>query len=193
MHRIRFAAAILSITMATPTIAVAAQQSDYSITPFVSFLAATGKTPLAGLDLTVSGNPDLAIRVSGRTALRNTYVGGFGVGTLMPPWGADLDIAVPLSGRPFGSKRSVSTFSFLGFGVAATDTAASRVVKKNWSYGVGTAIPLGSVVDIFADSRWRMQQFVLPTAKPRPTRARELRFGVTFHFGRQGRGWKVEG
>jgi hypothetical protein len=186
MHRIRFAAVVLSITMVNPTTFIAAQQSDYSITPFVSFLAATGKTPLAGIDLNLSGNPDLAMRFSGRTALRNTYAGSFGAGSLMPPWGVDFDIAAPLSGRPFGASRSISTFSFIGLGVAATDTATSRVVKKNWSYGLGTTIPLGSVVDIFADSRWRMQQFVLPTAHPRPTRARELRVGMTFHLRRQG-------
>ena len=104
-------------------------------------------------------------------------------GPRMPHWGFDSDIAMPLSGRPFGSSRSVGTFGFLGLGVAATDSAAVRAVRKNWSYGLGTTIPLGSVVEMFADSRWRMQQFVLPTAKPHPTRERELRFGLAFHFG----------
>ena len=186
MHPIRFAAALVAVMLVTPAALLAAQQSDYSITPFVSFLTATGRTPLAGLDLTISGNPGLALRLNGRSALRNTYAGGFGTGSVIPPWGADVDMAVPLSGRPFGASRSIATFGFLGLGAAATDSAESRFVKKNWSYGVGTAIPLGSVVDIFADSRWRMQQFVLPTAKPRPTRAKELRFGLTFHVGGSG-------
>ena len=181
MPRIRFAAALLSITLATPTVFLAAQQSDYAITPFVSFLAATGKAPLAGADLTLSGNPDMAIRMSARTAFRSVSANALDAGPRMPRWGADADIAMPLSGRPFGRSRSVATFGFLGFGVAATDSAAVRAVRKNWSYGIGTTVPLGSVVELFADSRWRMQRFVLPTAKPRPTRERELRFGVSFH------------
>jgi hypothetical protein len=184
MPRFRLAAAplfILIILIATPAAFVAAQQSDYSVAPFESCLAASGKTPLAGLDLTVSGNPGLALRLSGRVALRKTYEGGFTTGSMIPPWGADVDMVAPLSGRPFGPNRSIATFGFLGLGAAATDSATSRSVRKNWSYGLGTSIPLGSVVEIFADSRWRIAKFVLPTAHP--TREKEVRFGMTFHFG----------
>jgi hypothetical protein len=183
MPRPRLAVAWLSIMIATPTTFVAAQQSDYAITPFVSFLAATGKTPLAGVDLTLSGNPDMAIRMSGRTAFRTTSASGLDAGPRMPRWGLDADIAMPLTGRPFGASRGPATFGFVGFGLAATDSVAVRAVRKNWSYGLGAAVPLGSVVELFADSRWRMQQFVLPTANPHPTRERELRFGLSFHFG----------
>src|SRR5204863_6339153 len=178
----------LSVLIATPTTFVAAQQSDYAITPFVSFLAATGKTPLAGVDLTLSGNPEMAIRMSGRTAFRSVSADALEAAPRMPHWAFDTDIAMPLTGRPYGPSRGVATFGFLGFGVAATDSAAARSVRKNWSYGAGTVVPLGSVVEMFADSRWRMQQFVLPTAKPHPTRERELRFGLAFHFG-SGTGW----
>ena len=183
MPPIRLIAAALSIAVATPAAVLAAQQSDYSITPFVSFLAATGKTPLAGADLTLSGNPDMAIRISGRAAFRPVSADALDAGPRMPRWGVDADIAMPLSGKPFGTNRSVATFAFLGYGIAATDSAAVRATRKNWSYGVGGTVPLGSVVELFADSRWRMQQFVLPTAKPHPTRERELRFGLSFHFG----------
>lgn len=180
MYRFRRTAAIVSLLVATPIVFVAAQRSDYAITPFVSFLAASGKTPLAGADLTLSGNPDMAIRMSGRTAFRTMSADALAAGARMPHWAFDTDIAMPLSGRPFGTSRGAATFGFLGFGVAATDSAASRTVRKNWSYGLGAVVPLGSVIELFADSRWRMQQFVLPTAHP--TRERELRFGLSFHW-----------
>ena len=181
MQPIRLAVC-LSTMLVAPAASLAAQQSDYSVSPFVSFLPATGRSPLGGLALTLSGAPGFAFRVSGRTALRNTYAGGFGSGTFLPPWGADADAMVPLSGRPFGAfNRSAATFVFVGFGVAGADSAGSRVASKNWSYGIGTILPLGSLADIFADSRWRMSRFVLPTASPRPVRTKELRFGLTFH------------
>jgi hypothetical protein len=180
MHRFRRTAACLSVLVATPTIIVSAQQSDYAITPFVSFLSATGKTPLAGIDLTLSGNPEMAIRMSGRTAFRTMSADALAAGPRMPHWAFDTDIAMPLSGRPFGTSRGVATFSFIGLGLAATDSAASRAVRKNWSYGLGAVVPLGSVIEMFGDSRWRIQKFVLPTAHP--TRERELRLGLSFHW-----------
>jgi hypothetical protein len=183
MSRFRRTTACLSVLVATPTIIVNAQQSDYAITPFVSFLSATGKTPLAGVDLTLSGNPEMAVRMSGRAAFRTMSADALAAGPRMPHWAFDTDIAMPLSGRPFGKIRGAATFGFLGFGVAATDSAASRAVRKNWSYGFGAVVPLGSAIELFADSRWRMQKLVLPTAKPRPARDRELRFGVSFHWG----------
>jgi hypothetical protein len=177
---------IVSVMLgAAPWSSVAAQQNDYSLAPYVAFLAPNGKTPLAGLAFTVSGSPGFALRLSGRTALRNTYTGTFSAGTLIPPWGADADAVFALNGRPFGStKRSGSTFAFVGYGAAGVDTAETRVVTKNWSYGIGTMLPLGSIVDLFADSRWRMQRFVLPTAKPHPERVKEIRVGLTFHLAR---------
>src|SRR5947207_10686611 len=149
MNRFQSTAAYLAVLFATPTVFVAAQQSDYAITPFVSFLAATGKTPLAGVDLTLSGNPEMAIRMSGRTAFRSMSADALAAGPRMPHWAFDTDIAVPLTGRAFGTSRGVATFGFVGFGVAATDSAASRNVRKNWSYGAGAAVPLGSVVEMF--------------------------------------------
>jgi hypothetical protein len=164
-----------------------AQGSDVSISPFVSFLPPTGKSPLAGLTAVVAGSPDFGLRLNGRMALRNTYTGEFGAGSWTPPWGADIDGVTALSGHPFGAKnRSASSVAFMGIGLAAADTGtgAARVMRKNWSYGLGTVLPVGTAVDLFADSRWRMERFVLPTAKPHPARVKELRFGLTFHMGR---------
>ena len=182
MHRFFRPAIYFAVLVASPVVFVAAQQSDYAITPFVSFLTATGKTPLAGVDLTLSGNPEMAIRTSWRTAFRTMSADALAVGPRMPHWAFDTDIAVPMSGRAFGTSRGVATFGFVGFGVAATDSAATRSVRKNWSYGVGAAVPLGSAVELMGDSRWRMQQFVLPTANPHPTREREVRVGLAFHW-----------
>ncbi len=184
MRPVRAIAFLLTIT--TPVCAVAAQGADVSLSPFVSFLAPTGMTPLAGLALGFSDSPGFAVRISGRTALRNTYTGAFGAGSVLPPWGADADAVLALSGRAFGaSNRSVASFVFVGRGMAGADSADKRIVTNNWSYGIGTVLPLGSIVDLFADSRWRMQRFVLPTAKPRPEQVKELRFGLTFHMGKR--------
>jgi hypothetical protein len=68
-------------------------------------------------------------------------------------------------------------------GRSAVDTANIRLVKKNWSYGVGTLVPLGGAADLFAEWRWRTSKLVLPTARPKPPRSKELRFGMSFHLG----------
>ncbi len=178
--------ALLAGCIAAPA-ARASAQFDAAVSPFVAFLPATGHSPLAGIAFTMAGNPGFALRMNGRTALRNTYAGSFGAGSVIPPWGADADVMLALSGRPFATaRRSAATFVFLGIGAAGADSAESRVVTRNWSYGIGTSLPIGSIADLFADSRWRVARFVLPTASPKPERTKELRFGVTFHFAQRG-------
>ena len=57
MHRTRFlSAALVGSALLTSAHVAAAQQSDVSITPFVSFLPSAGTSPLAGLALTLAGN-----------------------------------------------------------------------------------------------------------------------------------------
>lgn len=163
--------------------ALGAQQSDISLTPFVGLPRNPSTGAVAGLGLTLAGSPSFGLRVSGRVALKNTHDDTFGVASWLPPWGADVDAVFALGGRPFGtSNRSAATFAFLGAGASATDTTSARLVHKNWSYGVGTILPLGAVADIFGESRWRMEKFVLPTAKPRPTKSTEYRVGLSFHL-----------
>ncbi|MFI5257734.1 MAG: hypothetical protein ACHQRK_10795 [Gemmatimonadales bacterium] len=175
---------LLSLLAAAPLAPLAAQESDVVFGSFVSFLAPAGRTPLTGLSLTLSGTPGFGLRLNGRTALRNGDAASPGATTVMPPWGLDADAVFGLSGRPFGgAHRSVATVGFVGYGIAATDSGAVRTVARNWSYGIGTTIPLGRMVDLFADSRWRMTRFVLPTARPRPSRTKELRFGLALHVG----------
>jgi hypothetical protein len=189
----RHAAAFLLILTAGAIRAVSAQGTDLSLSPYASFLAPTGKSPLAGLSLSLAGSPGFALRLNGRTALRNTSPDGVAGHASIPPWGADVDAVFALSGAPFGPARTGATYGFVGRGMAGADTAEMRVVTQNWSYGVGTVLPLGSSIDLFADSRWRMRKFVLPTAKPHPEKTKEIRFGVTLHVhgtSSGGGGWR---
>jgi hypothetical protein len=97
----RRAAAVVLILTACAIPAVSAQGTDLSLSPYASFLAPTGRSPLAGLSLSLAGSPGFALRLNGRTALRNTSPGGAGHASI-PPWGADIDAVFALSGAPFG-------------------------------------------------------------------------------------------
>lgn len=179
---------VLPALIAARALTLHAQQSDVSVSPSVSLPSSAGIGALPGLGLTLAGSPRFALRATGRVALKNSYAGAVGVGTWLPPWGVDADAVFALSGRPFGNRdRSAASFAFVGIGSAASDTADVRVTGKNWSYGLGTVLPLGSVVDLFAESRWRMARLVLPTATPKPARSKEFRFGMSFHLHGGGR------
>lgn len=186
-----FRAACLLAAVALPLVSVAdAQQSDVSVSPFVSFLPSTGASPLAGLALTLAGNGGLALRASGHLSLETTNDGSVGSSinyTSIRPWGADADAVLFLGGRYLGGyERTLSPYVFAGIGVAARDSLGTRLTRNNWSYGAGLTVPLGSAVDIFGESRWRMSRYVLPTARFAPTPTNELRFGLSFHVGVNG-------
>jgi cell wall-associated NlpC family hydrolase len=174
----------------TPLAIAGAQQSDVTVSPFVSFLPTTGASPLAGLALTLAGNSGLALRASGHLSLENTNnVATFGAPATIRPWGADADAILFLGGRFLGGySRSLAPYVFAGIGTAGSDsTGSGRVtLRSNWSYGAGLTIPLGSAIDIFGESRWRMSRYVLPTAQFSPTPTSELRFGMSFHLGGAG-------
>jgi cell wall-associated NlpC family hydrolase len=176
------------VATVAPFVSVAAQRSDVSISPFVSFLPAAGTNPLAGLALTLAGDGAFAIRGSAHVALENYYADGFGPSGAFRPWGADADAILSL-GRMFGgSGRSLSPFVFAGIGTSTTDTTGFRTSHSNWSYGAGLSIPLGSAIDVFGESRWRMSSYVLPTASLAPSPTQEIRAGISLHFGRGSRG-----
>ena len=177
------ASTVVLVVGAVGPATIRAQQPDVSITPFVALPATPSARALPGLGLTLAGSSGLGLRVSGRVALENTYAGALGATTWLPPWGgADADVMLAFSGRPFGSRdRSPSSFGFLGVGTAASDSADVRSINKNWSYGVGSILPLGTMIDLFAESRWRIGRFVLPTATPKPVRSKEFRLGLSFH------------
>ncbi|HXT15264.1 MAG TPA: C40 family peptidase [Gemmatimonadaceae bacterium] len=164
--------------------AVGAQQSDVSVSPFVSFLPTTGASPLAGLALTLAGNGGLALRASGHLALKNDNTNSFNTADAMRPWGGDADAVLFLGGHYLGGyEHTLSPYVFTGVGIAGRDSLGATVTRSDWSYGAGLNVPLGSAVDIFGESRWRMSRFVLPTAQLAPSPTTEIRVGLSFHIG----------
>ena len=181
VHRSTLAAAAFA-SVALPIGSAFAQQSDLSVSPFVSFLPSAGTSPLAGLALTLAGNTGLGLRASGHLALENSNNVSFGAAGTMRPWGADADAMLFLGGRN-GFSRTIAPFVFAGIGTGSRDSAGYNIVRNNWSYGAGAAVPLGSAIDLFGEARWRMSRYVLPTASFAPSPTTELRFGVSFHVG----------
>ena len=189
MHRPRFAsiAALSAAAVATPFSFVMAQQSDVSVSPFVSFLPASGASPLAGLAIALAGTGGLALRASGHLALENSNANAFYGTNTFRPWGADADVVLFLGGHSSGGySRGLTPFVFTGVGVAGNDSTGQNVTHNNWSYGAGATIPIGTAIEVFGESRWRMSQFVLPTASLAPSPTTELRFGLSFHIGSAG-------
>jgi cell wall-associated NlpC family hydrolase len=189
VHRPRFmsssTAAFFAAAAVTPFSLMMAQQSDVSVSPFISFLPASGASPLAGLAIALAGTSGLALRASGHLALENSNTSAFYGANTFRPWGADADVVLFLGGHSYGGySRSLAPFVFAGVGVAGNDSTGQNVRHNNWSYGAGARIPLGSAIDLFGESRWRMSQFVLPTASLAPST--ELRFGLSFHIGSSG-------
>ena len=178
MHRTTFlSAALVSSALIVSGRAASAQQSDVSITPFVSFLPSAGTSPLAGLALTLAGNGGIGLRASAHLALENTN-SGFGSTGSIRPWGADVDALFSM-----GSRGGLMPFVFAGLGTSSRDSLGVSAFRNNWSYGLGATLPLGSAIDIFGETRWRMSRYVLPTATLAPPTTNELRVGLSFHVG----------
>jgi cell wall-associated NlpC family hydrolase len=176
--------AALVLAAVAPLSPVSAQQTDLTVSPFVSYLPAMGSNPLAGLALTLAGDGGLGIRASGTVSLQNQVGGTLGFSNSMRPWGADADAILSVGGRRLrGSNRSFAPFVFVGVGAASNDTAGFRATTSNWSYGAGATLPVGGAIDLFGETRWRMSRYVLPTAAMAPSPTQELRVGVSFHVG----------
>jgi cell wall-associated NlpC family hydrolase len=164
-----------------PLAHLAAQQSDLSVSPFVTFLPTTGASPLAGLALTLAGNGPLALRASGHMSLENQNTNTFTGPQALRPWGADADLMMFLTGH--GARRAISPYLFAGVGVAGSDSLTLRGSHNDWSYGGGLTVPVASAIEVFGEARWRMSRYVLPTANLAPSPGHEFRFGVSFHVG----------
>jgi cell wall-associated NlpC family hydrolase len=189
VHRPKVAsiAAFLAAAVSTPCSLALAQQSDVTISPFVSFLPATGASPLAGLAIALAGNGGLALRGSGHLALESSNASTFYGANTFRPWGADADVMFFLGGHSSGGfNRAFSPFVFAGVGVSGNDSLGQGITHNNWSYGAGATIPLGSAIEVFGESRWRMSRYVLPTASLAPSPINELRVGLSFHVGSRG-------
>jgi cell wall-associated NlpC family hydrolase len=174
---------LATTALVAPFVAAAAQQTDVSISPFVTFLPTGGVSPLAGLALTMAGNSGLALRASGHLSLENTNANLNSLsGPTLRPWGADADVMLFLGGRGSG-QRTISPYGFVGIGTAGSDSLGRMAMHNNWSYGAGLSVPVGGVLDVFGESRWRMSRYVLPTARFAPAPTNEFRFGISLHFG----------
>ena len=67
-------------------------------------------------------------------------------------------------------------------GRSTVDTTIARVINEKLSYGIGTLIPLGSALDLFAEWRKRMSKLVLPRRdRSRPARM-EFRFSMSYRL-----------
>lgn len=188
MHRTSLAsAAFLFAAPVVPLMSAAAQQSDLSLSPFISFLPSTGSSPLAGIALTLTGNTGLGLRASAHMAIENANTSGFGAANTMRPWGADADAILSIGGLMSGAyRRTFVPFVFVGVGTGSRDGADPNILSTNWSYGAGTSIPIGSAIDAFGESRWRMSRFVLPGAPFASAPTTEFRVGLSFHIGGPG-------
>src|SRR4051812_25521442 len=156
MYRYCVSSVFLCLAIAGNACRVLAQQSDVSVSPSLS-LPSNGGTRAAGLALTLAGSPRFALRASGQVALGRAETGSSAPTMSLPPWSVDADAVLALSGRPFGSRnRTAASYGFIGMGRSAVDTTNVRVINKNWSYGLGTLVPLGGALDLFAEWRWRM-------------------------------------
>jgi cell wall-associated NlpC family hydrolase len=188
-------AVVLSTTaLVAPLLAADAQQTDVSVSPFVTFLPTGGASPLAGLALTMAGNSGLALRASGHLSLESTNSNTFNAPPAFRPWGADADAILFLGGRSLGAyRRTIAPYAFVGIGTSGNDNddIDRTTMRANWSYGAGLAIPIGSAIDLFGESRWRMPRFVLPTARFAPAPTNEFRFGISLHLAGNARSTSV--
>lgn len=163
---------------------VASSQSSVAVSPFVSYVPSATSNPLAGFSLTFGGTTGLALRSGAELSINNPEPTGEQGG--YRPWGADADAMLFLGGLGGGAtvfSRSLSPYVFSGIGLTGGDSAGANVVRHTWSYGAGALIPLGLHADLFGEARWRMPEYVLPTAKNAPDSRSELRFGLSFHVG----------
>jgi hypothetical protein len=169
-------AAVLSPALLSPISRAFAQQSDITISPFVSFLPTAGTSPLAGLALTLAGNGGFGLRASAHMALDNSNNAFANPGSIRP-WGGDADAVLGLGSHGF------SPFVFTGLGLTSADSLGYRTTHHNWSYGAGAALPLSNAIGLFGEMRWRMSRYVLPTANVAPSPTHEIRLGVSFKVG----------
>jgi hypothetical protein len=163
---------------------VAMGQSSVAVSPFVALVPSATSNPLAGFSLTFGGTTGLALRSGAELSINNPEPTG--TSGVYRPWGADADGMLFLGGLGGGAtvfERPLAPYVFAGVGLTGGDSAGKNVVQHSWSYGVGANLALGRDVDIISEARWRLNQYMLPTAKNAPDSKSEFRFGLSFHVG----------
>ena len=159
----------------------APQQPGVSLSPFVAFLPTGSASPMAGLSLSIAGGP-LALRAGGHMSLEERGSATTAAVT-MRPWGADADALAYLDGYHSGDRVVLMPYVFAGVGTSSVDSAAGRLTRQGWSYGGGVSLPMGSAFALVGEARWRMSEFVLPSATSAPPVTREFRIGASFRVG----------
>ena len=181
--------AAIALTL-TPVLTAAGQ--SVAVSPFVSYTRNAETDPLAGFALTFGGTTGLALRSSAEMSVANPRLDSAASQAAgIRPWGADADAMLFLGGIGGGAtmfSRALSPYVFAGIGLSGADSAGKNVTHNGWSYGAGASIPLGMFADVFAEARWRMNQYVLPTSDGAPDSRRSMRFGLSFHVGGGGAG-----
>lgn len=189
MSKSRRITCCITASLALAPMTVAAAQSSVTISPFVSYVPSAAVNPLAGMALTFGGTTGLALRAGAELSIENpqstTGADGSFAGDYRP-WSADADAMLFLGGLGGGAtvfSRTLAPYVFAGIGMTGGDSAGLNIVRNNWSYGAGAAIPLGLHADLFGELRWRMPEYVLPTSQGAPGSKSEMRFGLSFHIG----------
>jgi hypothetical protein len=165
-----------------------AGQSGTAVSPFVSYVPSAAQNPMVGMTLTFGGTTGLAFRAGADLSVetpQKTDSAGEWLGELRP-WSADADVMLFLSGIGGGAtvyQRALAPYLFAGIGVVGADSVGGRNVHNGWSYGVGASLPLGFHADVFAEARFRMPKYVMPTSKDAPGSRKEFRFGLSFLVG----------
>jgi hypothetical protein len=185
VSRFRSTSFTAAVLLVLAPMLVAGAQSTVTVSPFVSYVPSAAVNPLAGFSLTFGGTTGLALRSGAELSISNPDSVARLTGSTRP-WGADADIMLFLGGLGGGAtvfSRALSPYVFSGIGLMGEDSAGTNVVRHGWSYGLGAAIPLGLDADLFAEARWRMPEYVLPTADGAPDSKSAMRFGLSFHVG----------
>lgn len=174
-----FAAAVV----APATTVVLAQNAGVALSPFVALPQAGGSGPMAGLSIGVNGGP-LALRAGGHMSMRERNgVSSTATALVTRPWGVDADMIAYLESYEYGQHLTFTPYVLTGLSTTATDSGLVQTRKQGWSYGLGTTLPFGGAFGAFAEARWRMNQYVMPTSAGAPPAMREMRFGIAFRVG----------
>lgn len=178
---------LAAFTLTLTPVLAAAGQSSVTVSPFVSYVPSAATNPLAGFALTFGGTTGLALRSGAEMSISNPRIdsavaqaGGY------RPWAVDADAMLFLGGIGGGAtmfRRALAPYVFAGLGLSGGDSAGINVTRHGWSYGAGATMPLGMHADLFAEARWRMPQYVLPTSDGAPDSKSAMRFGLSFHVG----------
>lgn len=185
--------ALLATLMLLATPERARAQAEWNLGPFLDYSSIHGGHPAsAGLQTSVLVGP-VGLRVSGFTALDQSYAGST-LGTTapvnQPRWGGDADLMLIFDFASRGSGGvGISPYVFAGAGlavhnenVATYNGYSSGQVAGGWSYGGGVLLPLGGSLEAMGEIRARPPGFFSLAPSNEPTRT-QIRVGLSLRLG----------